>query len=51
VEGERVGASLRKVRQLAKRVSEEEQIAESLRPDQRLVRPLLVIVAPVGGAL
>jgi hypothetical protein len=49
VEGERVGASLKKVRNLAKRVSQEEQIAESLRPDQRLVRPLLLI-APQGGA-
>jgi superfamily II DNA or RNA helicase len=50
LETERFGASLSKVRQLARRVSDEEAVAESLRPDQRLVRPLLLIVPPSGGA-
>jgi superfamily II DNA or RNA helicase len=50
VEAERIGATLRKVRKLAERVSKEEEIAESLHPDQRLVRPLLLIVPSAGGA-
>jgi len=44
---ELVGAERSKVRRLSDRVALEEQIAESLHPDQQLVRPLLLIVPTV----
>jgi superfamily II DNA or RNA helicase len=41
---ERFGAAKGRLTRLSRRVSEEQDVAESLAPSQRLVRPLLVIV-------